>query len=160
MLIEMMKELLKTDGRARLLIVGSDNYDGKYIKLAKELNVENRVDFLGHREDIEVLLHACDVAVASSIREGLPVNVMEALACGLPVVLSDNRGHRELVSEGENGFLVSVNDSGKMAEKVAEILSDSELYSRLSSGAAELVKPYSKENVGEEMKKIYLKFIV
>ena len=54
------------------------------------------VDFLGYRNDIETLLKISDLAVASSLREGLPVNIMEAMACGLPVIASDNRGHREL----------------------------------------------------------------
>ncbi len=50
------------------------------------------VDFLGFRKDIPEILPMCDVAVASSLREGLPVNILEAMACGLPVVASDESG--------------------------------------------------------------------
>ena len=65
-------------------------------ELAERLGIEEMVDFLGYRNDIETLLKISDVAVASSLREGLPVNIMEAMACGLPVIATDNRGHREL----------------------------------------------------------------
>ena len=64
------------------------------------------VDFLGYRNDIETLLKISDVAVASSLREGLPVNIMEAMACGLPVIATDNRGHRELIKNNKNGWII------------------------------------------------------
>ncbi len=159
MLIKALKALSEKRDDVRLLIVGADNFKGEYPRLSEELGVDGKVDFLGHREDINDILHASDIAVGSSIREGLPVNVMEALACGLPVVLSDNRGHRVLGINGENGFIVDVNDFEAMAEKIDMILSDRELYARLSDNAVKLVKPYSKESVLEELKRIYNQYI-
>jgi glycosyltransferase EpsD len=159
MLIRALNEVLKIQNGVRLIIAGADNFDGKYPKLAKELGIENSVDFLGHRENIDELLHMSDIAVGSSLREGLPVNVMEALACGLPVVLSDNRGHRVLAVDNENGYLVGINDYVKMSEYILKIISDQPLYERLSHNAVELVKPYSKNSVMIEMKKIYNQFI-
>ena len=69
--------------------------------------LKKMVDFLGYRNDIESLLKICDVAVASSLREGLPVNIMEAMACGLPIIASENRGHRELVKNNKNGWIIA-----------------------------------------------------
>lgn len=158
MLINSLKLLNEKNDIYRLLIVGADNFEGKYVQLAKNIGVENKVDFLGHREDIEDLLHASDIAVGSSIREGLPVNVMEALACGLPVVLSDNRGHRVLAVNGKNGYVVNVNDCKKMAERIEEIACDESKYEEFSKNAVELVKPYSKESVLSELKEIYGQF--
>ena len=159
MLIRAMKKIFDLRDDVRLLIVGADNYEGKCIALAKELGVEDKISFLGHREDIDDLLHASDIAVASSYREGLPVNVMEALACGLPVVLSDNRGHRVLGVNGKNGFVVRVDDDIAMAEKICSIIDDKELYNRFSSNAVELIKPFSKESVIIELKDIYNHYI-
>ncbi len=158
MLIKALKLLSEKSGNYRLLIAGADNFNGEYPRLAKKLGVENRVDFLGHRSDIDDLLHACDIAVGSSIREGLPVNVMEALACGLPAVLSDNRGHRALTLNGVNGYTVAVDDYTAMAEHIKEISDNKELYKELSQNAVETVKPYSKENVLSELKEIYSKY--
>lgn len=159
MLIKALKKVSEKRDDVRLLIAGADNFDGKYPSLAKELGVYDKVDFLGHREDINDLLHASDIAVGSSYREGLPVNVMEALACGLPVVLSDNRGHRVLGSDGENGYIVDIDDYEKMADKICTILDDQGLYSSMSDKAVELIKPFSKESVLVELKDIYNHYI-
>lgn len=159
MLIRAMKNICAERDDVRLLIAGADNYEGRCPALARELNVSDKVDFLGHREDINDLLHASDIAVASSYREGLPVNVMEALACGLPVVLSDNRGHRVLGVDGENGFVVGPDDHVTMAERICSIIDDKELYNRLSLNAVELIKPYSKESVLVELTDIYNHYI-
>ncbi len=159
MLIKTLKLLNEKRNDVRLIIAGADNFGGEYKKLAQELDIRNKVDFLGHREDINDLLHASDIAVGSSIREGLPVNVMEALACGLPAVLSDNRGHRVLCINGKNGYIVDVDDFCAMAEKIDMILSDDALYRRLSENAVRLVKPYSKESVLSELTQIYSQYI-
>lgn len=159
MLLRALKNLKEKHPEIKLLIVGADNFNGEYPKLAKELEIEDRVEFLGHRSDIDDLLHASDIAVGSSIREGLPVNVMEALACGLPVVLSDNRGHRALTVNGKNGYIVNVNDYDTMAKHIEEILYNEDLYFNLSSYAIESVKPYSKENVLLELKNIYSRYL-
>ena len=159
MLIKTLKILNDKNDIFRLLIVGADNFNGEYVRLAEEIGVKDKVDFLGHREDIDDLIHVSDIAVGSSIREGLPVNVMEALACGLPVVLSDNRGHRVLAVNGKNGYVVNVNDCETMAARIEEIACDDEKYSQFSSNAVELVKPYSKESVLNELKEIYAQYM-
>lgn len=159
MLIKALKEVLKNHKNVRMIIAGADNFNGKYIKLARELEVADKIDFLGHREDIDDLLHISDIAVGSSYREGLPVNVMEALACGLPVVLSDNRGHRVLGINGKNGYVVKINDYKMMAQKICEILENETLYDQFSKNAVELVKPFSKESVLVELKDIYNHYI-
>lgn len=158
MLIRALKILDEKHGDVRLLIAGADNFNGEYPRLAKELRVDTKIEFLGHREDINDLLHASDIAVGSSIREGLPVNVMEALASGLPVVLSDNRGHRVLGINGKNGYVVPVNDYKEMARRTEEIAYDEKKYSEFSKNAAELVRPYSKECVMQELKEIYNRY--
>lgn len=159
MLIRTMKELTKTIKNIRLLIVGADNYDGKYVKLAEELGVSEYIDFLGHRNDACDLVHLSDIAVGSSLREGLPVNVMEAMACGLPVVLSDNRGHRELCRDGYSGYIVAPNDDREMARRIKELVEDKNLYNLFSDNAVRYVKPFSKENVLQEIEAVYNEFI-
>ncbi len=153
MLIRMMSKI-KTEN-AKLLLAGADNYDNKYRKLAEDLGVEDKTVFLGHSEDVEELLKMSDVCVASSLREGLPVNIMEAMATGLPVVAADNRGHRALISDGEDGFLVEANNCDLAAEKTDLLFNDSDLYKKISENASRNILRFSKEKVSSEMKNIY-----
>lgn len=159
MLIRAAKRLKDNGKKIRLLIVGADNCNGEYVKFAKALGVSDIVDFLGHRNDACDLVHISDIAVGSSLREGLPVNVMEALACGLPVVLSDNRGHRALCHDGVNGYIVPLNDDKTMANRISELLNNPEIYKKMSENAVIGIQPYSKEQVVEELKEVYKEYI-
>ncbi len=159
MLIRAVKELLDSGQNVRLLLAGSDNLDGRYQSLSEELGISEKIDFLGSRDDVDILLNACDIAVASSLREGLPVNIMEAMASGLPVVAADNRGHRALVENERTGFLTGVNDYKQMAEKISLLLCDRMIYNKMSDNAIKAVIPFCKNKVLCELEKIYSDYI-
>jgi glycosyltransferase EpsD len=80
---------------------------------------------------------------------------MESLACGLPVVATDNRGHRELIKNGYNGYLVQSDDCDEFARKVSALIWDKEKFKRLSENASNSVAIYRSCSVLEEMKDIY-----
>ncbi len=103
--------------------------------------------FLGWRNDIPRLLRASDFYVASSKSEGLGLNLIEAMACGLPVVASRNRGHEEIIAHGENGYLVPMNDHEQMARLVLQLHEDGGLADRLVAKALQDIKKYEVENV-------------
>lgn len=159
MLLRSLKLVLQSEKNVRLLLVGADNCNGRYQKLAEELGITDNVDFLGHREDVCDLVHISDIIVGSSIREGLGVNVLEAMACGLPAVLANNRGHRTLCENSVNGYLVDLNDCDAMAEKVCQLLKNKKLYSEISDNAIRLIEKYKKENVICDMEVIYRKYM-
>lgn len=152
-LIEVINLLRKTEPRARLVLAGSDNMNGAYRKLAEDTGAP--VDFLGVREDIPELMRACDVYAASSLREGLPLNIMEAMATGLPIVAVNNRGHRALVKDGETGFIIEPGDKESAAESLERLLTDAELYERFSLAARAAVTAYGKESVLRELSEAY-----
>lgn len=102
-LIRAMKELIVKDEKYQLLLVGPDELNGKYQKLADKLGVSGNVKFLGFRQDIPELLQISDIAVSSSKREGLPVNLIEAAMVGLPIVATDCRGNRDVCEEARAG---------------------------------------------------------
>ena len=107
LLIEALALIKDEVPNARLLLAGKGPLLEDCRKLATQRDIEEMVDFLGYRNDIENLLKISDLAVASSLREGLPVNIMEAMACGLPVIATDNRGHRELIINDKNGWIIA-----------------------------------------------------
>lgn len=80
-----------------------------------------------------------DVAVSSSKREGLPVNVMEAMATGLPLVVTDCRGNRDLVRNGVNGFVVEIDDVKAFADAVDKLYSSGELPRLFGNRSLEIV---------------------
>jgi glycosyltransferase EpsD len=96
-----------------------------------------------------------DVLVTASHREGLAVNIMEGMACGLPVVCTDVRGQRDLVSDGVNGFLYQVDDEAAYLAAVRKLYEDVEL--RKSMGERNLVgaQRYSVEKAVDRMAVIY-----
>lgn len=91
-LIKCMPELIKNNPKIHLLLPGQDELNGKYQNLAKKLSVESNVHFLGQRNDVPKLLKISDLAVSSSKREGLPINILEALLSELLVVTNNARG--------------------------------------------------------------------
>ena len=111
MQIETMKEVVKSNSKIKLLIVGTGKLKEFYKKKIQEFELNSNVFLLGYRNDIPKLLKISDCLVSTSKREGLPVNVIEGMFVGLPMVLTDCRGNRDLVTEDE--MLINLN---KVAE--------------------------------------------
>ena len=145
--------------QTKLLLAGSGSHVKQYKKQVKKLDLEKNVQFLGHRNDIVNLLLISDLAVSSSRREGLPVNVMEAMGTGLPLVVTDCRGNRDLVSEGKNGYVVGIDDALGFAKAIEKLYHSAELRQSFGEKSLELVKPYSLDKVLEEMEEIYAYYL-
>lgn len=143
----------------KLLLAGTGKLENQYKELVKDLDINSNVEFLGYRSDISKLLMLSDIAVASSRREGLPVNIIEAMATGLPLVVTNVRGHRDLVNNDENGYMIKIDSIEEFSDIIQEIYKDEKLRNRLGGKGIELVQKYSLENVLEEMKHIYNKQI-
>ena len=124
-------------------------------KLAAERGIAENVDFLGYRRDINNLVGLSDLSVASSFQEGLPINLIEAMAMGNPIVATDVRGNNDAVEDGVNGYLVPVGDSGMMAEKILELMNDREKLRTFGENGLDMVRDFSTENVNREMLTIY-----
>lgn len=150
--IKAMKKVLEKYPGSKLLIAGNGDKLQSHKDLIKELDLENNVELLGYTTEIFKYMNICDLLVACSFREGLPLNLMEAMLCGKPIVASDNRGHRELVDNGKNGFLVPVTDAEEYADKIVRILGDSSSFIQNSLDKVEMFKDV---NVLQELKDLY-----
>jgi len=89
------------------------------------------VEWWGRREDMPVVLQAAHIACLPSYREGLPKSLLEAAACGLPIVTTDAPGCREIVRDGVNGLLVPVRDAPALAAALGKLIGDAELRRRM-----------------------------
>ncbi|MGM0836081.1 MAG: glycosyltransferase family 4 protein [Bacillota bacterium] len=160
LLIKAMANLKDELPKARLLLAGEGTLLGECEKLAERLGVSSQVEFLGFRKDIDQILPACDVAVGSSFREGLPVNIMEAMACGLPVVASENRGHRELVKDGWNGFLIKDMDVESFQHSVKKIYLNRKMGNSLGANGRQYIQlKFNKESVFNQLTMVYKDFM-
>lgn len=106
-LINTLSSVLIEYENVHLLLPGGGSLGGKCKALVSELGLGGKVHLMGYRNDIAELMMASDLAVSSSIQEGLPVNLLEASAVGLPIIATDCRGNRDIV---QNQGLVSSMD--------------------------------------------------
>jgi glycosyltransferase involved in cell wall biosynthesis len=125
-----------------LLVIGGSD-PSKSDRLPAELLEAARargVRVLGHRDDVERLYAAMDVFVLASHREGYPRAAMEAAAMGLPLVVTDVRGCREVVVDGENGLVVPVRDSDSLAIAVRKLVDDEGLRRQMGRASRALAR--------------------
>jgi glycosyltransferase EpsD len=155
LLINVASKLKDRIPNLKILLAGNGDLEEQYLKQIAYLDVHNQVELLGFRKDIDNLMNLADLAVSASRQEGLPVNVMEAMATGLPLVVTDCRGNRDLVTDNENGFVVGIDDIEKFADSVEKLHKSKELRVKFGEKSLENIKRYSLDNVLKEMGDIY-----
>ena len=124
-------------------------------QLAKELGVEKQIHFLGFRRDIKELLTAADIFLFTTLQEGMPRSMMEAMASGLPCIASRIRGNVDLVEDGENGILCSAKDADAFAKAISILAADPVLRKKMRDNNLEKIKQYDITVVEQEIRAIY-----
>ena len=147
-----MKTVCQKYPTAQLFIAGNGPELEYLKKLAQQEKLENNVRFLGYTLNLNTYNNIADCTVACSFREGLPMNVIEAMLCENAVVASNNRGHRELVEDGVTGFLVEPTDVQVFADRIIQVLDAPAVYAR---AARERAQAFTDQNVYNELQKIY-----
>ena len=124
--------------------------------MAHELGVDGRVIFPEFVDNIPQWLAAADIAVSASRSEGLPFNVMEAMAAGLPAVVTDVKGHSDLVAPEENGYLFPYDDAAAFAAAVEPLTASPQLRQRMGAAGKEKMRPYALDAVLPQVMEQYL----
>ena len=151
--LSVLKQLDKLN-HIEYVICGRGAYETDLKKLAEGLDVADHVHFLGYRNDISEICNCADLFVFMSHQEGLPVALMEAMACGLPAVCSNIRGNTDLIEDGVTGLLAN-NTPEEVAESISKMKSDTALRNRVASAALQKIKQFDLSSVEDEMSKIY-----
>jgi glycosyltransferase involved in cell wall biosynthesis len=120
--LQLLRERIGEAGVPILRLVGDGPSRARYEQLVARRGLGWAVEFLGYRYDIPQLNAAADVAVLTSVKEGIPRALMEAMAVGVPVVATDVKGSREVVVDGATGFLVPLGDAAALADRLALLL--------------------------------------
>ena len=138
------------DPKIHYLLCGKGDQQEKLESLAKELGIADNVHFLGYRKDVVDVCCQCDVFAHASKREGISVASLEAMYCGLPLVMSRVRGAEDYLTDGESGFLRDADDAGGFAEAIIRLKADAKLCKQLGAANHESVLAYCLEQVKGE----------
>ncbi|BFH66167.1 putative glycosyltransferase EpsD [Paenibacillus dendritiformis] len=155
LLIHALARIRERAPQVRLLLAGEGALLEACQSVSVKLGVDRHVHFLGYRDDIPDLLRMSDIAVSGSLREGLPVQMMEAMACGLPVIATRNRGHLELVCDGRNGYLVPPQAAEQFAERIATLAASPDLRESMGRESLQMFRKYEQKAVLHELGEIY-----
>ncbi len=152
--LELFAAMKELDDRFTLVVIGphepekADSIDGATVAVARE----GGVVFLGMRDDVDVLYRAMDVFVLASHREGFPRAAMEAAASGLPLIVTDIRGCREVVEDGVNGLLVPVRDPEALRTAIVKLGDDAELRQRMAeAGRTKAVRDFDERRIVDQV---------
>lgn len=149
--VEAARQLGARGVSGRFALVGAPDAENPASISSKQLAAwqnEGVVEYWGHRDDMPQVLSLAHVVCLPSYREGLPKALLEAAACGRPLVATDATGCREIVHDGENGFLVPVRDSQALADAIEALLKDASLRQRFGQRSRQIVEAaFSQEKI-------------
>lgn len=153
-LIRAMPTLLEQVPQAKLILCGTGYSKALYRKLIEDSKITDKVQMTGYRDDVHEFFQMADICVASSIREGFGINIVEAMAVGLPVVASMNRGHKSVVTE-KNGVLFDLKKQRDYIDAVDDYSKNRQLAGDTRKHNIEDAKKYSSAHAVKKMSEIY-----
>ncbi|TKJ33549.1 MAG: glycosyltransferase [Planctomycetes bacterium B3_Pla] len=155
-LLRMFSSIREEHEDARLIILGSGTLLKPLQDLASQLNIGKWVDFVGYKSNPYAWISKADVFVLSSDREGLPNAILEAMACGVPVVATDClSGPSEIITHSINGLLVPPADEQALAESVSRLLQDNALHQKLSQEGMKRAEDFVSENILPQYEQLF-----
>jgi len=160
-LLKAMKIVSKVLPEAKLILVGDGEERENLESLTNTLGLSDRVDFVGRisHEEIPDYLYQADIFVLPSLSEGFPLVILEAMACGLPIVATRVGGVPDIIEDGVNGYLVESGDFQEMAKKIIFILENEPLKLLISKNNRIKVQEFEWKNVINQLEQIYFKVI-
>lgn len=146
--------------RAVFALVGTGEDEPALRAQVKGLGLEDRVKFLGYVADMPALWPALDCLLLTSRYEGLPITILEAMACRVPIVASNLDGMREILRDGENADLVPPGEPEPYAERLRRLIAEPALAARHADAALATVRAdYSAEAMARAVERIYLQYL-
>lgn len=170
LVLQAAPDLLRESPQARFLFVGGGPDEDALKARAQEAGIADKCVFLGRRDDVPRLLAASDVAILPSFKEGFSNAVLEAMACGLPVVASNVGGNGEIIDHGENGYLLETTadpdsrfgvsvSSAQFPRLLKRLVNDDEHREKLATAAWEKARHYNLDAMVYEVEQLYLEIL-
>lgn len=153
--LEAARQLLDCGIAARFTIVGDGPLRAELEARAAALGLAAQVTFAGERDDVDAILRTASLFWLTSSWEGMPNVVLEALASGVPVVVTAVSGTRELVESGRQGYIVGLDDAGAIAARSAGILGDPQVRTAMAGAARERALGFSTDAMVAKLEALY-----
>lgn len=145
----------KVDENIHLILVGEGSIKNEMESLVQQYSLQDRIHFSGVRNDIAEILKACAGFILLSSWEGFGLAAVEAMACGIPVILSNVPGLNQFVNNNDVGFLVDPDNENDIIEKIHFIVNNAVIANKMGQNAKEAAKSYSLEKMADEYIKVY-----
>lgn len=155
--IHAIEQVVKEAPKALLLLAGNGSTHDELQAAINAAGLQSNAVLLGYHTDLEKYVEVSDLILSCSKREGLPLNIIEGMLCKKPVIASINRGHKELIQNGKNGYIVNATDVDGFAAKMIELLQDNALSSTLGETGFAFAQAYTDQAVQLELEQIYNK---
>ena len=155
LLIDVVLELKNRKIPVHLTIVGEGDERISLQEKIVQLNLSDQLSLVGLQEKVEMYLWNADLYVHSAITEGFGLALIEAMSCGLPVVCTDGKGNRDLIQEGENGFMVGERDPKLLADKIELLLKNDNLRLEMGEKARKFAQGFGMEKYVESLLLLY-----
>ena len=156
LLIQVLANLVKEYPKIKLRIIGDGKERETLRQKATDLNLQSNIEFTGNVPDVENYLCDADIFVLSSLYEGVPLSILEAMAAGLPIVSTDVGGVKDIVTD--NGILVNSGDVDAMTQAILKLIRDRTLRLKYGEHSLANVKKYDIENVSKHYIDLYKKY--
>jgi len=157
-LVECGRYISKERSDVRFIIAGKGRDFNKLKKKIKKIGLQDKFILTGqvNKNQLVKLYQNATIFILPSYHEGLPSVVLEAMSCGLPVIVTDVRGNRELISNGETGIVIPPRSPKKMAKTISTLLDDGKLRKKLGENARKIIeKNYTWDKISNKFLECY-----
>ena len=143
----------------KLTIVGDGPLKDRMFSLINEYKLKDKIDFLGwvRLEELPDIYRDSNVFILPSVMEGMPSVVLQAMACGLPIIASKVKGFEEVLEENVNGLLAEYNDEIAFANAIEQLIKSPDLLNKMSENSFEKSKQFSWQTIAEKYLELYEK---
>jgi glycosyltransferase involved in cell wall biosynthesis len=158
LLLQAWAQIIQTGSAAKLILVGDGDQRQNLEGIVKKLDLTSHVTFTGAVPDTAPYLQACDIYVQPSFTEGLPISMLEAMSCSLPVLATTVGGATDLIRDHQNGLLIPPHDVDSLHNCLADLVANSNLRKQLGDQARQDVNDYCAiEKIGQAHLNLYQK---
>ena len=166
MLLQGFRELLRDFDNVKLLLIGQgtvddlENSEDDIRRYLKDYELQEKVILTGHRSDVNDILSISDVFCLTSFNEGLPISMLEAMSMGLPVIGTNVPGIRDVIVNGQNGFLVELGDHVALKDSLLKILTNEQLSEKYGQESRKIViESYSMNDCVKRYQDLFLRLL-